>query len=43
MIKQYIKSLFCKHKWTCVHIYGTFALWKCEKCDKTKRGFAPVF
>ena len=44
MIKiiQYIKSIFCKHKWTCIYSYGTFALWKCNKCSKTKNGYAPV-
>lgn len=41
MIKK-IKQYFCKHKWQCMYIYGTTALWRCKKCDKTKHGFAPV-
>lgn len=37
-----IKQYFCKHKWQCMYIYGTTALWRCKKCDKTKHGFAPI-
>ena len=39
---QKIKQYFCKHTFKCLYIYGTFAEWKCKKCGKCKKGFAPV-
>lgn len=41
MIKK-IKQYFCKHSWRCVYIYGTYADWRCRKCDKGKKGYAPL-
>jgi len=41
MIKK-LKQFFCKHSWRCVYIYGTYADWRCRKCDKKKKGFAPI-
>lgn len=41
MLKR-LKQLFCKHRNKCVYIYNTFADWKCEKCGRRTKGFAPV-
>ncbi len=39
---QKIRQYFCKHTYKCVYIYGTYADWRCLKCEKKKKGFAPV-
>jgi alpha-glucuronidase len=36
-----IRQYFCRHNWKCVYIYNIFADWRCTKCDKHKKGYAP--
>ena len=45
MIKKLLlklKQKLCKHHWKCVYIYHVTADWKCKKCNKRKKGMAPI-
>lgn len=39
---KFILQFLCTHKFVCTYIYNTMAEWKCVKCGKGKKGFAPV-
>lgn len=40
---NFLKQIFCYHRWRCIYKYGTFADWRCRKCGKIKRGLAPIY
>ena len=37
-----IKQHICKHIWECKYIYNYTADWECKKCNKRKKGYAPI-
>jgi hypothetical protein len=43
MHMNWLKQLFCHHRWRCIYKYGTFGDWRCRKCGKIKRGLAPIY
>lgn len=37
-----LKQIFCRHLWKCIYIYNINAEWQCVKCEKHKKGYAPM-
>ena len=41
ILKKLIQ-LICTHKYVCTYVYNISADWRCVKCGKRKKDFAPL-
>ena len=41
ILKKIIQYL-CTHKYVCTYVYNISADWRCVKCGKRKKDFAPL-